>query len=148
MPEYDGTSAHDTLRFMSDNNHKQAGDPQKAASFLYGLLQKRTFPVHITIGKGCSDLVRESLLKTVGEEESIKPLHTRHQIDMLHGSLLDKILLFALPLAASSILQQLFNSADVAVVGHFAGNGVLCTSCRDYHFENLCVPYSLGIYSI
>lgn len=45
-----------------------------------------------------------------------------NQIDMLHGPLLGKILLFALPLAASSILQQLFNSADVAVAGYFAGN--------------------------
>ncbi len=45
-----------------------------------------------------------------------------NQIDMLHGPLLGKILLFALPLAASSILQQLFNSADVAVAGRFAGN--------------------------
>ena len=42
-----------------------------------------------------------------------------NQIDMLHGSLWDKIVLFALPLAASTILQQLFNSADVAVVGRF-----------------------------
>ena len=45
-----------------------------------------------------------------------------NQIDMLQGPLLGKILLFALPLAASSILQQLFNSADVAVAGRFAGN--------------------------
>ena len=42
-----------------------------------------------------------------------------NQIDMLHGSLWDKIVLFALPLAASTILQQMFNSADVAVVGRF-----------------------------
>ena len=44
-----------------------------------------------------------------------------NQIDMLHGPLLGKILLFALPLAASSILQQMFNAADVAVAGRFAG---------------------------
>ena len=44
------------------------------------------------------------------------------QMDMLNGPLLKKILFFALPLAASSILQQLFNSADVAVVGRFAGS--------------------------
>ena len=37
------------------------------------------------------------------------------QMDMTHGSLWNKILMVALPLAASSILQQLFNSADVAV---------------------------------
>lgn len=48
-----------------------------------------------------------------------------NKIDMLSGSLAKKVMLFALPLAASSILQQLFNSADVAVVGRFAGNDAL-----------------------
>ena len=46
--------------------------------------------------------------------------HTNIEIDMLHGPLAGKIVLFALPLAASSILQQLFNAADIAVVGRFA----------------------------
>ncbi len=50
------------------------------------------------------------------------------KVDMLSGSLADKILLFALPLAASSILQQLFNSADVAVVGHFASDPAAATA--------------------
>ena len=36
------------------------------------------------------------------------------RMDMLTGSLWDKILIFALPLALSSILQQLFNSVDMA----------------------------------
>lgn len=40
MQEYDETSAHDILRFMADNNHKQVGDPGKAAAFLYKLIQK------------------------------------------------------------------------------------------------------------
>ncbi len=44
-----------------------------------------------------------------------------HTIDMLHGPMLVKILVFALPLALSSILQQMFNSVDVAVVGHYVG---------------------------
>lgn len=35
------------------------------------------------------------------------------EMDMLHGSLAGRLILFALPLAFSSILQQLFNSADV-----------------------------------
>lgn len=44
---------------------------------------------------------------------------------MLHGPLGMKILLFALPLAATGILQQLFNAADVAVVGRFVGNNAM-----------------------
>lgn len=41
--------------------------------------------------------------------------------DMTTGSLWDKIFFFALPLAATGILQQLFNAADIAVVGNFTG---------------------------
>ena len=41
----------------------------------------------------------------------------KNTIDMTHGTLWNKLLIFALPLAASSILQQLFNSVDTAVVG-------------------------------
>lgn len=37
------------------------------------------------------------------------------------GTLWDKILLFALPVAVTGILQQLFNSADMAIVGNFVG---------------------------
>ena len=44
------------------------------------------------------------------------------QIDMLNGKIWNKLILFSLPLAGSSILQQLFNSVDVAVVGRFAGS--------------------------
>lgn len=41
------------------------------------------------------------------------------EMNMLEGTLGDKILKFAIPLALASILQQLFNSADLAVVGRF-----------------------------
>ncbi len=45
----------------------------------------------------------------------------QRRVNMLSGSLWDKILLYALPLAATGILQQLFNAADIAVVGRFTG---------------------------
>ena len=41
--------------------------------------------------------------------------------DLTSGPMLQKIILFSIPLAASSILQLLFNAADVIVVGKFAG---------------------------
>lgn len=47
----------------------------------------------------------------------------RRQLDMLHGSIWDKIPRFALPVAATAILEQLFNASDVAVVGNFTGAG-------------------------
>ena len=45
------------------------------------------------------------------------------QLDMLNGSIWNKILIFALPVAATAILEQLFNSSDIAVVGNFTGSG-------------------------
>ena len=44
---------------------------------------------------------------------------------MLNGGLAGKLILFSIPLAFSGILQQLFNSADVAVMGRFAGEQAL-----------------------
>ena len=40
---------------------------------------------------------------------------------MLHGSIWDKIPQFAVPVAATAILSQLFNAADIAVIGNFTG---------------------------
>lgn len=67
------------------------------------------------------------------------------QVDMLHGSLLDKILLFAIPLAASSILQQLFNSADIAVVGRFAGSNALAAVGSNSSVITLLINLFVGI---
>lgn len=70
------------------------------------------------------------------------------EMDMLNGGLAGKLILFALPLAFSSILQQLFNSADVAVVGRFAGDKALAAvgSCVALVgiFVNLIVGLSVG----
>lgn len=43
------------------------------------------------------------------------------QLDMLHGPIWNKLPRFALPIAATAILEQLFNASDVAVVGNFTG---------------------------
>lgn len=78
----------------------------------------------------------------------MKTIQKSNQIDMLHGSLIQKLLLFALPLAASSILQQLFNSADVAVVGRYAGSDALAAVGSNAPvialFVNLFVGLSVG----
>ncbi len=64
---------------------------------------------------------------------------------MLNGSMWNKILMFALPLAASSILQQLFNSADVAVVGRFAGSEALAAVGSNGPIINLLVNIFVGL---
>lgn len=40
--------------------------------------------------------------------------------DLIHDTLWSGILLYALPVAATAILEQLFNASDVAVVGNFS----------------------------
>lgn len=71
-----------------------------------------------------------------------------HKIDMLHGPMLVKVLVFALPLALSSILQQMFNSVDVAVVGHYVGSSALAAVGSNAPviglFINLLAGLSLG----
>ena len=42
---------------------------------------------------------------------------------MLHGPIWNKLPLFAFPVAATAILEQLFNASDIAVVGNFTGEG-------------------------
>ena len=46
----------------------------------------------------------------------------KRTLDMIHGSIWNKIPRFALPIAATAILEQLFNASDVAVVGNFTGD--------------------------
>lgn len=48
-------------------------------------------------------------------------MEQKKQLDMLHGSIWNKLPRFALPVAATAILEQLFNASDVAVVGNFTG---------------------------
>ena len=71
--------------------------------------------------------------------------HSRNDVDMLHGPLLIKILTFALPLAASSVLQQLFNSIDVAVVGHFASSQALAAAGSNAPVISLLINLFLGL---
>lgn len=44
----------------------------------------------------------------------------KQKLDMLNGSIWNKLPLFALPIAATGILEQLFNASDIAIVGNFA----------------------------
>ena len=44
------------------------------------------------------------------------------QVNMTEGALLPKVLRFSLPLAATGVLQLLFNAADLVVVGRFCGS--------------------------
>lgn len=70
-------------------------------------------------------------------------------MDMTHGPLLGKVLLFSLPLMASNLLQMLFNTADTVVVGRWAGHASLAavgsTACIINLTVNLLVGISVGV---
>ena len=67
------------------------------------------------------------------------------KIDMLSGSLFKKILLFALPLVASGILQQSFNAVDVMVVGRFSSHQALAAVGSNGALINILINLFLGV---
>lgn len=67
-----------------------------------------------------------------------------YEIDMCNGSLLPKILLFSIPLMMSSILQLLFNAADMVVVGRFAGSSALAAVGANASLINLLTNLFIG----
>lgn len=69
----------------------------------------------------------------------------RYEIDMCNGPILPKMLRFALPLMLSSILQLLFNAADVVVVGRFAGDNSLAAVGSTTSLVNLLVNFFIGL---
>ena len=50
---------------------------------------------------------------------------TQYEIDMCNGPILSRMLRFSIPLMCSSVLQLLFNAADIVVVGRWAGDNSL-----------------------
>ena len=67
-----------------------------------------------------------------------------YSIDMVSGPLAGKLLVFALPLMLSSLLQLLFNAADVVVVGRFAGKEALAAVGSNTSLINLLVNLFVG----
>lgn len=74
-------------------------------------------------------------------------MKNRYEIDMCQGPLAGKILLYALPLMLSGILQLLFNAADIVVVGRFAedGNTALAAVGSTGSLINLLVNLLIGL---
>ena len=67
--------------------------------------------------------------------------HRSSELDMLHGPLAVKLLRFTLPIALSSIVQQLFNAADTAVVGSFGSADALAAVGTNTEIIALIVTY-------
>lgn len=70
---------------------------------------------------------------------------SKNSVDMLHGPLLGKILAYAIPFALSSILEQLFITIDVAVVGRFASSEALAAVGANTFLINLFINLFVGV---
>ena len=68
-----------------------------------------------------------------------------YEMDMCSGAILPKLLQFALPLMLSSVLQLLFNAADIIVVGRFAGDNSLAAVGSTTSLINLLVNLFVGL---
>jgi putative MATE family efflux protein len=68
-----------------------------------------------------------------------------YEIDMCNGPILKKMLIFAVPLMCSSILQLLFNAADIVVVGKFAGDNALAAVGSNTALINLLTNLFIGL---
>lgn len=69
----------------------------------------------------------------------------KYEIDMCNGPLLSKILIYAIPLIASGILQLLFNAADMVVAGRYAGSEALGAVGATSSLINLLVNVFIGM---
>ncbi|MBD5495530.1 MAG: MATE family efflux transporter [Lachnospiraceae bacterium] len=76
---------------------------------------------------------------------SVKSGNAKYEMDMCSGPILSKILLFTLPLMFSSILQLLFNAADIIVVGRFAGDNSLGAVGSTSSLINLLTNFFMGL---
>ena len=68
-----------------------------------------------------------------------------YEMDMCSGPLLSKLIVFAVPLMLSGILQLLFNAADIIVVGRFAGSESLAAVGSTSSLINLLVNLFIGL---
>jgi putative MATE family efflux protein len=78
----------------------------------------------------------------------IKMKNNKYEIDMCNGTIMDKLISFALPLMISGMLQLMFNAVDIIVVGRFTGSQALAavgsTTALICTFTNLFIGVSLG----
>lgn len=85
-------------------------------------------------------------------ENEVKQRMKAQKIDMLQGSIWNKLPQYALPVAATGILEQVFNASDIAIVGNFTGaNRTACVAAVGANSPiiglilNLFIGIALGV---
>lgn len=75
----------------------------------------------------------------------LKKCKKDYTMDMCSGPILKKMLIFSIPLMCSSVLQLLFNAADIIVVGQFAGDSSLAAVGSNSALIGLITNLFLGL---
>ena len=84
--------------------------------------------------------------KGTGVKLKMKEKRSRnYEMDMCSGPILRKLLIFAIPLMCSSILQMLFNAADTVVIGKFAGDNSLAAVGSNASLISLMTSFFIGL---
>ena len=72
-------------------------------------------------------------------------MNNSKKLDMIHGPLLGKLIIFTISIILSGVLQLLFNAADVIVVGRFAGEASLAAVGSTGSLINLMTNLFIGM---
>ena len=67
------------------------------------------------------------------------------EVDMTHGPIFKKIFLFSVPLIFTNVLQILFNSADILILGIFVNDRAVAAVGATSALINLIVGMFVGL---
>ena len=81
MPEYEGKLGHRAIVGTRAGNHKQPGDPKKAAALIWELAHEDKMPVKLMLGKDCCDDVKAKLAADAAEIDSYYERSSATKID-------------------------------------------------------------------
>ena len=67
------------------------------------------------------------------------------QVDLLHGSILKSLLLFALPIMASRVFQQIYNTMDTLIVGYTLGDSSIAAMGACSSIYEMMTGFTFGV---
>ena len=85
------------------------------------------------------------LIVKIVKEAHFRMASQSRDTDIGNGPLFSKILIFSLPIMAMDILQLLFNTADMVVVGRFSGRDALAAVGATGSLINLIITLFMGL---
>ena len=72
-------------------------------------------------------------------------MNKKSTVDLIHGPILPSLISFALPILLSNIFQQLYNTADILIVGRFLGQNSLAAVGATTAIFDLIIGFALGV---